>query len=109
MGYLYGGVTIIVQSPARSGILRSGRSSSDDRRTRGSWRLQRMPYCPDCGHQHADDDRFCSKCGRGLAPGAASPAAVAPGSAMPVEPAAGLEPAAAFVEPAAPVAETLLW
>src|SRR4051812_19788960 len=67
-----------------------------------------MPYCPGCGHQHADDDRFCAKCGRALAPGAAGPAAVAPGSAMPVEPAAGTDPAA-FVEPAAPVAETLLW
>jgi predicted amidophosphoribosyltransferase len=29
-----------------------------------------MPYCPGCGHQHADDDRFCSKCGRAFVDGA---------------------------------------
>jgi hypothetical protein len=53
-----------------------------------------MPYCPDCGHQHAADDRFCSKCGRafGEAGQAAVPAAPLPAPA-----------------PAAPVSETLLW
>lgn len=25
-----------------------------------------MPYCPDCGHQHAEGDRFCARCGRAL-------------------------------------------
>ena len=54
-----------------------------------------MPYCPDCGHQHAADDRFCAKCGRALM---GQPAA---GQDVPVQ----TEP-----EPVpAPVAETLLW
>lgn len=53
-----------------------------------------MPYCPGCGHQHADDDRFCAKCGRALAPGAVAPAQPAP---APVHP------------PAEPGAETILW
>jgi hypothetical protein len=53
-----------------------------------------MPYCPDCGHQHADDDRFCSKCGRALLGPATGPA---PGErAVPPS-------------PAAPVPETILW
>lgn len=31
-----------------------------------------MPYCPNCGEEHADDDRFCSDCGAELdAPGSA--------------------------------------
>jgi PH (Pleckstrin Homology) domain-containing protein/zinc ribbon protein len=59
-----------------------------------------MPYCPDCGHQHAADDRFCAACGRALAPaGAAGQAGAAPASSAPV---------AASV-PAPPAAETLLW
>jgi hypothetical protein len=57
-----------------------------------------MPYCPDCGHQHADDDRFCSKCGRALGAGVAGPAPV------------GQAPLAPPPEaPPAPVGETLLW
>ena len=47
-----------------------------------------MPYCPGCGHQHTDDDRFCAKCGRGLAPDAVAPAQPAPPPAYaPTEPA----------------------
>ncbi len=53
-----------------------------------------MPYCPGCGNQHADDDRFCAKCGRALAPDAVTPARAAP------------EPAPASAEP---VIETALW
>lgn len=48
-----------------------------------------MPYCPGCGHQHADDDRFCAKCGRALAPDAVAPVHAAPTPApAPAEPAA---------------------
>ena len=60
-----------------------------------------MPYCPDCGHQHAADDRFCARCGRGLmgqptaGPGRTAPAASSEPAPMPT--------------PAAPVPETLLW
>ena len=53
-----------------------------------------MPYCPGCGHQHADDDRFCAKCGRALAPDAVAPAQPAP---APVH------------APEEPAAETILW
>ena len=53
-----------------------------------------MPYCPGCGHQHADDDRFCAKCGRALAPDAVAPAQPAP---APVH------------APEEPTAETILW
>lgn len=53
-----------------------------------------MPYCPGCGHQHADGDRFCAKCGRALAPDAVAPAQAAP------------TPAPA---PAEPASETILW
>ena len=46
-----------------------------------------MPYCPGCGHQHADDDRFCAKCGRALAPDAVAPVPAAPAPApAPIEP-----------------------
>jgi hypothetical protein len=59
-----------------------------------------MPYCPDCGHQHAADDRFCSKCGRALG----AEAAAGPSRAAPVAQAPAAAPA-----PAAPVQETLIW
>lgn len=55
-----------------------------------------MPYCPGCGNQHTDDDRFCSKCGRAFVAGAVA-ASSTPG-ATPM-------PSAA----AAPAAETILW
>ena len=46
-----------------------------------------MPYCPGCGHQHTADDRFCAKCGRPLAPGAAALVDAAPLPApVPAEP-----------------------
>ena len=62
-----------------------------------------MPYCPGCGHQHADDDRFCAKCGRALVPLAGSgQACVAPVRAAP----APAPPPAAPVEPAE---EAILW
>jgi hypothetical protein len=54
-----------------------------------------MPYCPGCGSQHADDDRFCSKCGRALAADAVPPPRPAP------------PPAAAA--PSEPAAEVTLW
>jgi hypothetical protein len=60
-----------------------------------------MPYCPGCGHQHADDDRFCSKCGRALGPLATGQAA-APGPSV-------SQPAVEPTAPAEPGAETLLW
>ncbi len=56
-----------------------------------------MPYCPDCGHQHEAEARFCSACGRALAPGVVAPAPAAPAS--PPVPA----------EPIGPSVETLLW
>ncbi len=31
-----------------------------------------MPFCPDCGHQHGDEDRFCARCGRPLVAQAAN-------------------------------------
>lgn len=41
----------------------------------GTPRGCRMPYCGGCGRQHADDDRFCARCGRALvADGVAPPA-----------------------------------
>jgi hypothetical protein len=58
-----------------------------------------MPYCPNCGHQHADDDRFCSKCGRAF--GAAATPGPAPVAQAPLAP----QP----VAPPVPVGETLLW
>ncbi len=58
-----------------------------------------MPYCPGCGNQHADDDRFCSKCGRALAGGGAEPAAPSP-------PPPAMPPVAI---PPAPAEETILW
>ncbi len=61
-----------------------------------------MPYCPDCGHQHADDDRFCSKCGRALLGPATGERAAQPPSSMP-------PPAPAPPSPSAPVPETILW
>ena len=57
-----------------------------------------MPYCPGCGHQHADNDRFCSKCGRAFVAGAAP--ASAPPSPPPVH-----TPAPA----PAPAGEEILW
>lgn len=58
-----------------------------------------MPFCPDCGQQHADQDRFCARCGRALVADAVSPAApAAPAPAPLVAPAS-----------AAPVQETVLW
>jgi hypothetical protein len=57
-----------------------------------------MPYCPGCGHQHADDDRFCAKCGRPFAEGAVPAAATPPPPLVHV-------PAA----PAAPPVEEVLW
>jgi hypothetical protein len=59
-----------------------------------------MPYCPGCGHQHADDDRFCAKCGRPLVGGAVP--ATAPAHMPPPPPPM---PAA----PLAPVPEMILW
>ena len=56
-----------------------------------------MPYCPGCGHQHADDDRFCAKCGRALAPDAVAPVRAAP-AAAPVP-----------AEPVPPLQETTIW
>jgi hypothetical protein len=64
-----------------------------------------MPYCPGCGHQHADDDRFCSKCGRALAPLTAGQAAAAPGPSVSQPASAPAEPAGA----AGAVAESQLW
>jgi hypothetical protein len=61
-----------------------------------------MPYCPDCGHQHADDDRFCSKCGRALL--GAAPGPVSGERAAPPPPPPHVPPS-----PAAPVPETILW
>lgn len=57
-----------------------------------------MPYCPGCGHQHADDDRFCAKCGRPLTADAVAPSPAAPPSPPPVP-----------VQPAEPEGETVLW
>lgn len=47
-----------------------------------------MPYCPGCGHQHADDARFCAQCGRALTPDDAAPPPLAPvmAHAGPAEP-----------------------
>ena len=55
-----------------------------------------MPYCPGCGNQHADDDRFCSKCGRAFVAGAVPASAPSP-------------PAPMTAAPAAPAAEMILW
>ena len=55
-----------------------------------------MPYCPECGNQHAADDRFCSKCGRPLTASAAA------------EPAAPVMPQMPLA-PAEPMPETILW
>jgi hypothetical protein len=55
-----------------------------------------MPYCPGCGNQHADDDRFCSKCGRAFVGGAVPASAPAAPAPMPAA-------------PSAPVAEMILW
>jgi hypothetical protein len=55
-----------------------------------------MPYCPDCGHQHAADDRFCSKCGRALT------------ASAPAERPAPVTPQLPPV-PAEPMPETILW
>ena len=63
-----------------------------------------MPYCPGCGHQHADDDRFCSKCGRALGPLATRQAAAPLPSASQPAPTP-----AESAEPPGPVAESLLW
>jgi len=56
-----------------------------------------MPYCPGCGHQHADDDRFCAQCGRALASDAVAPARATPA------------PAPLPAEPVEPGEETVLW
>jgi hypothetical protein len=61
-----------------------------------------MPYCPDCGHQHAADDRFCSKCGRALLGPATGELAAPP---PPPEPLAPFAPPG----PAGPLPETILW
>jgi hypothetical protein len=59
-----------------------------------------MPYCPDCGHQHAADDRFCSKCGRALTASAATErAAPTPTPLTPSAPAESIPP----------MPETVLW
>jgi len=59
-----------------------------------------MPYCPACGNQHADTDRFCAQCGRALTADAAPPGAPAP----PSPPPAPAQPASA-----SPAPEQLLW
>ena len=56
-----------------------------------------MPYCPGCGQQHADDDRFCAKCGRPLTADAVPP------SPPPARPAP--QP----VAPPTPDEEVILW
>ena len=55
-----------------------------------------MPYCPDCGHQHVADDRFCSKCGRALT------ASEPPERSTPV-------PHPTAPDPVEPMPETVLW
>ena len=56
-----------------------------------------MPYCGGCGRQHADDDRFCARCGRSLvADAVAPPAPMPPAQHVP----AGV---------AGPSAETTVW
>jgi len=59
-----------------------------------------MPYCPGCGNQHAEDDRFCAKCGRALVAGATPATAPPPPVAQ-----APHAPSA----PVTPAAETILW
>jgi membrane protein YdbS with pleckstrin-like domain len=55
-----------------------------------------MPYCPGCGHQHADNDRFCAKCGRPFMDGAVPAAAPQPPAPVPAA-------------PVAPAVEVVLW
>ncbi|MGE3267501.1 MAG: PH domain-containing protein [Chloroflexota bacterium] len=57
-----------------------------------------MPYCPDCGHQHADDDRFCAKCGRPLT-----------ADAVPVSAPPHARPAPSPTTPQPQTEETVLW
>jgi len=56
-----------------------------------------MPYCGGCGRQHADDDRFCARCGRALVADAVAPPKP--------EPATSRAPA----EPSGTPVETTLW
>jgi hypothetical protein len=64
-----------------------------------------MPFCPGCGNQHADDDRFCAKCGRPLAADAPSPTQAPPQARAPSQPAPPPAPPAS----AAPDSEHRLW
>jgi hypothetical protein len=69
-----------------------------------------MAFCPACGNQHAETDRFCAQCGRALAADAVSPPALPPSgqaaqSAAPAPP----PPPPAPRAPAGPIPEQLLW
>jgi PH (Pleckstrin Homology) domain-containing protein/zinc ribbon protein len=72
-----------------------------------------MPFCPACGNQHAETDRFCAQCGRALAADAAPPPALAPsGQAGPGVQAVAPAPAPPpppLPTPAGPVPEQVLW
>lgn len=59
-----------------------------------------MPYCGGCGRQHADDDRFCARCGRALVDDAVAP------SPPPSPERVG---ARTPVESSDPVTETTVW
>ncbi|MCC6179155.1 MAG: PH domain-containing protein [Chloroflexi bacterium] len=63
-----------------------------------------MPYCPACGNQHAEGDRFCSRCGRALSAEAAGPGGTGQG---PQPPEQGETPPAHPSE--APAGETTIW
>jgi hypothetical protein len=66
-----------------------------------------MPFCPACGNQHADTDRFCAQCGRALAADAVPPSAVGHAAGpIPAPPAPAPPPLPA---PAGPIPEQLLW
>lgn len=62
-----------------------------------------MPYCSECGNQHAAGDRFCSRCGRSLVAAAEVTASQAPAPRPPVEPEEPPTPAGL------PLPETKLW
>jgi pSer/pThr/pTyr-binding forkhead associated (FHA) protein len=50
-----------------------------------------MPSCTQCGHDNAEDARFCSNCGAALQEGAAAPAG-SPGETSTITISGGIEP-----------------
>ena len=64
-------------------------------------------FCPNCGSQNSDNDKFCANCGTILTPETPAAPAEPATPVAPVEPAAPAEPvapvAAAPVEPVKPV------